>query len=269
MLRLRFAGAAIVLMGAGCVPLTDYRKLEERFKDQEKYVQKHKDEVTEFQKREQMLTMQRVQQQKDLEIALARLAKSEDIRKQLEANRNKFAVSEMPASSKGSTEAAMGGFKINGDTGGIVLEHDVMFETGKHALKESGKKVLGDLIHKLNSSEFSRYCIRIDGHTDDQPVVKSVKENHDNWELGFKRAKAVLDFMVSKGVSQERCFLASFNCFRPIAAVSMKMPSKKTTVKKGEKDKQKHEKHPTIHAGDSAGRAQNRRVEIVLFDRKG
>ncbi len=267
MLRLRFAGAAIILMGAGCVPLTDYRKLEERFKLQEGYVQKHKDEITEFQKREQMLTMQRIQQQKDLEISMARLAKSEAIRKELEANKGKPIYVEASIAKEGSS-TALGGFKINHDTGGIVLEHDVLFASGQHVLKESGKRVLGELIHKLNGPEFSRYCIRIDGHTDDTPVVKTVKENHDNWELGFKRAKAVLDFMVSKGVAQDRCFLASFNCFRPIAAVSMKMPSKKTTpTKKGEKDKHPH---PTkVSAGDSSSRAQNRRVEIVLFDRKG
>lgn len=266
MLSARYASAAIILMGAGCVPLTDYRKLEERFKDQEKYVQKHKDEISEFQKREQMITMQRIQQQKDLETALARLGKSEALRKELEANRGKpIIVTDVSASvSKGGGEAAFGGFKINGETGGIVLEHDVLFAPGQHAIKTSGKQVLDGLVHKLNSGEFAKYCIRVDGHTDDTPVVKTAKENHDNWELGFKRAKAVFDYMVAKGVSEKRCYLASFGPWSPIAAVSMKMPSKKTTTttaKKGDK-KEKH----TV--GDSSGRAQNRRVEIVLFNKK-
>lgn len=263
MLKARFAATAIIFLGAGCVPLTDYRKLEERYKEQEKYVQKHKDEVSEFQKREQMLTMQKIQQQKDLEIALARLAKSEILRRELEANKGKTIVVEKMASAPiGNAETTFGSFKINTETGGIVLEHDVLFESGKHTLKASGKSLLDTLVGKLRSSEFSRYCIRIDGHTDDAPVVKTVKENHDNWELGFKRAKCVFDYMVSKGLPQDRCFLASFSSTRPIVGSSSKMPM---ITKKSSK---KIDKKKTSVSVDSRGNAQNRRVEIVLFEKK-
>jgi outer membrane protein OmpA-like peptidoglycan-associated protein len=257
MLTTRFATAAIVLMGAGCVPLTDYRKMEDRYKEQEKYIQKHKDEISEFQKREQLLTLQAKENQKELELARARLAKSEVLRKELEANRGKpIVVTDVKASSNGGTEV-FGSFKINSETGGIVLEHDVLFASGQHTLKESGKKILNELVGKLNSAEFGKYCIRIDGHTDDQKVVRTVKENHDNWELGFKRAKAVFDYMVGKGISEERCFLASFGPFRPMVPGAIHHTSKKT---------KKHDKPEKVY--DNGGRAQNRRVEIVLFEKK-
>jgi flagellar motor protein MotB len=255
MVRVSTGAIALLLLGAGCVPLTDYRKLEDRYKEQEKYVQKHKDEMTEFQRREQLLTCELKEREKSLELSNARLAKSEILRRQLEAANGKpIVVTEPMASSKTATDTTFAGFRINPDSGGIVLEHDVLFETAKHTLKESGKKILGEIASKLNTGEYARYCIRIDGHTDDQPVVKSAKENHDNWELGFKRAKAVLDFLVSKGIKEDRCFLASFSCFRPFVG---EVHAVKHSSKKGEK----HEKH-------DGARSQNRRVEIVVFEKK-
>ncbi len=251
MLLARHAAAAFILMGAGCVPLTDYRKLEDRYKEQEAYIQKHKDEVGEFQKREQLLTLQMKEIQKDNELCRARLQKSEVLRAQEAARGGKIVVSEQPASAKREGDATFAGFHVNPETGGIVLEHDVLFNSGKHELKASGKKILDELVSKLGSAEYSKYTIRIDGHTDDAPVVKSKQENHDNWELGFKRAKAVLDYMVSKGISQERCFIASWNCFRPICGAVI--PVRK--AKKSEKV-------------DTGARAQNRRVEVVLFEKK-
>jgi len=252
MLLARYAVAAFVLMGAGCVPLSDYRNLEDRYKQQEVYVQKHKDEVGEFQKREQLITLQMKEIQKDYELCRARLGKSEELRRQEEAQRGRpILATEVKASSNKETEAKFAGFRVNSETGGIVLEHDVLFAQGQHAIKSSGKKVLDDLVSKLNSSEYGKYSIRIDGHTDDAPVVRTKTENHDNWELGFKRAKAVLDYMIAKGISPERCFIASFNCFRPIVCATI--PSKHS--KKAEKV-------------DDSGRAQNRRVEVVLFEKK-
>lgn len=257
MLKARFATAAFLFLGAGCVPLTDYRKLEDRYKEQERYVQKHKDEMTEFQKREQLLTMKMQEIQKDNELYHARLAKSEDLRKKLEAERGRpILVTEQPASSGKETDTTFAGFRVNSETGGIVLEHDVLFDSGKHTIKSSGKQVLEGLIAKLNSSEYAKYSIRIDGHTDDAPVVKSKNENHDNWELGFKRAKAVLDFMIAKGIAPERCFVASFSYFRPLCGSIV--PIRHHSKKKGERSEK----------GDTGARSQNRRVEIVLFEKK-
>ncbi len=254
MLSARYAACAVVLMGAGCVPLTDYRKLEDRYKDQEAYIQKHKDEVTEFQRREQLTTMRMKELEKEKELTAERLAKSERLRQLAEANRNRpIVVTEQPASTPREGDTTFAGFKVNGETGGIVLEHDVLFASGQHVLKESGKKILSELVSKLNGAEYGKYCIRVDGHTDDAQVVKTVKENHDNWELGFKRAKTVFDYMVSKGIAQERCYLATFGPFRPLVPVAVRHHTKK-----GEK----------AEKGEGEGRSQNRRVEIVLFEKK-
>ena len=80
--------------------------------------------------------------------------------------------------------------------------------------------------------------VRVDGHTDSDPVKKlKTKGINDNIHLSTMRAMAVRDFLVSKGVPQDRVFVAGFGEFWPIAAG------------KSAKDKQR-----------------NRRVEVYLGD---
>lgn len=274
------ATAALLFLGAGCVPLSDYNALKERFEKQEDYVKRHKDEVKELEKREQFLTLQAREKEKDMELLRGRLAKSEHLRAQLEAGMKsqKIEVTSQPASVKPEQTTSLGGFHINPNTGGIVLDHDILFASGQHTLKDSGKHVLNELVSKLNSAEFSKYVIRVDGHTDNAPVVKTKKENHDNWELGAKRAKVVLDYMISKGVAPQRCFFASFGPYRPLMKESgaTEETSEETTVvekstKKGDKHHKPTKKHTTKKSSKplvvGSGSAQNRRVEIVLFEK--
>jgi outer membrane protein OmpA-like peptidoglycan-associated protein len=255
-----FAAAATLFLGAGCVPLTDYRKLEERYEKQEQFVKKHKDELKEFQKREQLLTMQMIERQKELEAAKNRYAQLSAMKSKEASQPKTVVVTEQPASTKPSVDTNFAGFRVNGETGGIVLENDVMFASGSSHLKDSGKKTLDDLAKKLTGKEYGKYFIRIDGHTDSTPVVKTVKENHDNWELGFKRAKAVQDYLLTKGITPERCFLASFGQYRPMVG-SMPKPESKIIGKNGKGKK-------ISGGGGGSGESQNRRVEVVLFDKK-
>ena len=44
----RLAAASVVLFAAGCVPISDYQALEDRFREQEEYVTANKDVTTEF-----------------------------------------------------------------------------------------------------------------------------------------------------------------------------------------------------------------------------
>src|SRR5207302_7510851 len=93
----------------------------------------------------------------------------------------------------------------------------------------------------------SKYVIRIDGHTDNAPVVKSKKENHDNWELGAKRAKVVLDHMLAKGIAPERCFFASFGPYRPLMKSSgIKEVTEEPAIEKVEKHAKGKKHHKSI-----------------------
>jgi chemotaxis protein MotB len=129
------------------------------------------------------------------------------------------------------------GFEINPESGGIILEGAVYFASGRHQLSPEGKRKLEVLADRLLASEFARFNVRIDGHTDNQPIKHSRARYRDNWDLGFQRAQAVQDFFVARGVSPDRIFVASFADTRPFA-----------------------------DNDTAAGRAKNRRCEVQFME---
>jgi chemotaxis protein MotB len=56
--------------------------------------------------------------------------------------------------------------------------------------------------------------MRVDGHTDKRPIQSA--QFHSNWDLSSARAIAVVQYLVSKGVSPQRLAAAGFGEFQPI-----------------------------------------------------
>jgi flagellar motor protein MotB len=91
----------------------------------------------------------------------------------------------------------------------------------------------------LNSSEAAGYELMVAGHTDNQRVTRQQTidaGNFDNWYLSCHRAIAVAAELVKNGVSKSRLGVAGYADQQPIASNSTE-----------------------------SGRAQNRRVEIVIL----
>jgi flagellar motor protein MotB len=130
--------------------------------------------------------------------------------------------------------------QTNPATGGIVLEDTLLFSVGSASLSPEGKKLLRQVANRLNTNEYQGYAIRIEGHTDSTPVVKTKEINIDNWFLGAKRAHMVLRELLVSGITPERLSLASYGEHAPIA--------------------------PSIAGGE--GNPKNRRVELILIDVK-
>ncbi len=93
-----------------------------------------------------------------------------------------------------------------------TVESDVLFDPGKDSLKSSAKRSLDAVAQVLNSS-YGGKPVRIGGHTDTDPIRKSGHES--NYHLAFKRAYAVRDYLLSRGVSADRIYLASYGPDRP------------------------------------------------------
>ena len=55
--------------------------------------------------------------------------------------------------------------------------------------------------------------MRVDGHTDKRPVAGAFKSN---WELSSARAIAVVQYLISKGVSPQHLVAAGFGEFQPL-----------------------------------------------------
>ena len=89
----------------------------------------------------------------------------------------------------------------------IAIPGDVLFDSGKAALKPSAKKTL-DTVAAAIKKQYGSQTLRIEGHTDPTPVKSSGWD--DNWDLGAARARAVLLYLESKGVAQKNMYIASF-----------------------------------------------------------
>ena len=118
----------------------------------------------------------------------------------------------------------------------VMLPSSVFFNSGQSTLKKKAKSSLTKVGNAIKN-DFPNGTIRIEGHTDSDPIKRTRSIYASNWELSAKRAASVLHFLVGKcGLDSNRLYIAGFGEYQPIA-------SNKT--KKGKK--------------------QNRRVEIVIL----
>jgi flagellar motor protein MotB len=119
----------------------------------------------------------------------------------------------------------------------IVLPADINFGAGSKELTTAGKKAVDQVIKELNGS-FSGYSIRVEGHTDGDPIKRS--NFKDNWELGSERALSVLRHLSTGGISSERLTAAT-----------------------------RGETMPVADNKSDQGKAKNRRVEVVVLVPRG
>lgn len=99
----------------------------------------------------------------------------------------------------------LGGMEVTNDaaagTATINLPSDIFFAPGQATLLPEAKKSLTKVIAALKK-EYAGKPIRIEGHTDSDPIRKSHWKS--NQELSEKRAQAVSEYLVSKGVPLRR-----------------------------------------------------------------
>jgi chemotaxis protein MotB len=106
------------------------------------------------------------------------------------------------------------GIRIVGDR--FVFESEVLFETGQASLNPQGRAELEKLASAIADLEREippeiGWVLRVDGHTDKRPIV-----GRSNWDLSASRAIAVVQYLVSRGVSPQRLVAAGFGEFQPI-----------------------------------------------------
>ena len=99
----------------------------------------------------------------------------------------------------------------------VAVRSDVLFAPGKTTLKSRAKVSLDDVAGVLNRS-YSDQLIRIEGHTDSDPIRKSGFAS--NYHLGFQRAYAVRKYLISRGLEPGRVSVASFGPDQPRASKS-------------------------------------------------
>jgi chemotaxis protein MotB len=112
-----------------------------------------------------------------------------------------------------------------------LLTDKVLFDSGLAQLKPQGLPLLAEVGSLLNVDR--THPILVEGHTDDVPISTSAYAS--NWELSTARATQVVRYLISHSVAERRFGAAGYADLHPIASNAT-----------------------------AAGRARNRRVEIVL-----
>jgi chemotaxis protein MotB len=118
----------------------------------------------------------------------------------------------------------------------VRLETDgVLFDPGSATLKSAGTQILGPIAASLRKLPNP---VRVDGHTDSTPI--STAAFPSNWELSGARAAAVVRLFATDGVPESRLQFTGYADNRPIAGNDT-----------------------------AAGRAANRRVEVLVLRLQG
>jgi outer membrane protein OmpA-like peptidoglycan-associated protein len=109
----------------------------------------------------------------------------------------------------------------------VTLPSGIFFDSGKSTLKPGAKKTLNRIAEQLRSDPAIK--VQVEGHTDNTGTAAK------NMALSEKRANAVRDYLVSKGIPEDRISATGKGQTEPVAT------------------------NKTV-----AGRQQNRRVELVI-----
>jgi outer membrane protein OmpA-like peptidoglycan-associated protein len=93
-----------------------------------------------------------------------------------------------------------------------TIAGNALFDSGKTTIKDSAKRQLDRIAKELNSN-YRGAAIRIEGHTDSDPIKKSKWANND--ALSQARADAVKQYLASKGVSAGRMNSIGYGSTQP------------------------------------------------------
>ncbi len=114
----------------------------------------------------------------------------------------------------------------------LKFKNDVLFPSGQAVIKRVFYPYLDELVRVAGEQRLS---LKIEGHTDDVPMGSGAFSS--NWELSTARATNVLRYFAERGnVAAGRLSAAGFGQYRPLAPNDT-----------------------------PAGRAQNRRIEVLLL----
>ena len=117
----------------------------------------------------------------------------------------------------------------------VSLSEIGFFDTGRAAPREQALAGIDELATILSASD---QHLRIEGHTDDRPIRTA--QFPSNWELSTARASWLVAYLITEfGMNPGRLSAAGYGQFRPVATNAT-----------------------------SAGRAMNRRVDLVLLSRE-
>ncbi|MFM1935969.1 MAG: hypothetical protein RI990_928 [Planctomycetota bacterium] len=219
--------AVAALASVGCVPEQKYNDLLTAYKGQEQQLLTAQNELSTARANEERLRTQIAATMADLEELQKRIAegnggidawiaKYDELRKQLES----LEVSQLPADLTSELAALQQEFpdvfEFDARTGMLRFKNDFTFDPGSDQLKSGANAVLARLATILNSPTASRFEVKVVGHTDNTPVVRTKAKFGTNLMLSVYRSASLRNALVKDGVSAGRFQIAGYGEYRPM-----------------------------------------------------
>ena len=118
----------------------------------------------------------------------------------------------------------------------VTMVNAILFPEGGWELSQNGKQELSKIVPTLQG--VSGKQIVIEGYTDNEVILEPLKSRFpNNWYLSAARAISVVSFLEEQGLDPNSLSAVAFGKYHPIASND-----------------------------NPAGRAQNRRINIVIED---
>ena len=194
--------AATVLASAGCVPEQKYNDLLTAYKGQEQQLLTAQNELATARANEERLRTQIAATMADLEELQKRMAsgngdldawiaKYDELKKQLAS----LEINQLPPDLSKELEAlALSNpdvFEFDPRTGMLRFKNDFTFDPGSDQLKPGASAVLASLAAILNSPSASEFEVKVVGHTDNTPVVRTKAKFGSNMMLSVFRSASL------------------------------------------------------------------------------
>lgn len=96
----------------------------------------------------------------------------------------------------------------------VSLPGDVLFASGQDSLKDSAKATL-DKIAAAVKKDYASKKVRVEGHTDTDPIVKTKDKYIDNLDLSLNRAAAVTRYLETKGIPAKQIATVGYGPNQP------------------------------------------------------
>lgn len=104
---------------------------------------------------------------------------------------------------------------------GLVIRSldNIFFDSGATEVKDEAKRMLSFISEVLVKEEFKDRQVKIEGHTDADPITNPNNKYPTNWELSAIRATNVLRYLVEfHGIDGSRISTSGYADTRPIVA---------------------------------------------------
>jgi flagellar motor protein MotB len=148
----------------------------------------------------------------DLQNQLAQSqAEADSLRMQLDAQPASDSMQMMEVPDIAGTDTS-----FDPDTGEltVAVAGDVLFGSGRSDLKESSLQTLDNVVAALQN-DYAGNPVRVEGHTDADPVTKTVGLYTDNFGLASARALTVMRYLKDQGIDPARLSAAAYGEHQP------------------------------------------------------